>query len=413
MKKSFFYLTTAIFLGMLAIYYYKHNIAIADEKTKKTISSINLSAPQNQPANSNKSNKSKKNIKKPENNDNTQTVVSENTQKDEKEDKEIDYITAYRNWNYFENCYTDIVDFHNKKDPLDTLKERFANNPRESQTEPTAQQNIYYQHHVEICKAMIDDEEDDYYQVRQKLHEKFLSIKPTTDEEKQLEHALQMVKRLQQFQINLNNTHYSKSTLSTAELNALNTKMQELTKQMMLIYDGSETLTEEQAAQVENYSNQIEEISNKIAQSNMPDNTKIAQLQAEIDGYKNSIDDYLHHVTSPDAFLLLADKIYRIDYYRKDSSIITTLKHTTGIKDPYYINMLNAIVMPLVACSMNYPCDPDSDYILSYCLGLRDSMFNQACGVNLEDFYFNFYIGANQLNDVNTYFNYLVNRYAQ
>ncbi len=60
----------------------------------------------------------------------------------------------------------------------------------------------------------------------------------------------------------------------------------------------------------------------------------------------------------------------------------------------YYIFILNRIVTPLVACSMDYPCDAQSDYMISYCLGLRDSMFIQACDNNLEDFYFNFYIGA-------------------
>ncbi len=88
------------------------------------------------------------------------------------------------------------------------------------------------------------------------------------------------------------------------------------------------------------------------------------------------------------------------------------MKAQTGITDSYYIQILNRIVLPLVACSMNYPCDPESDYMMSYCLGLRDSMFNQACGKNLTDFYFNFYIGMNQMSDVDNYFNYLVNRYA-
>ena len=88
------------------------------------------------------------------------------------------------------------------------------------------------------------------------------------------------------------------------------------------------------------------------------------------------------------------------------------VKSQTHIYDNYYLGILNNLVHPLVACSMDYPCDAQSDLILSYCLGLKDSMFNQACGLSLEDFYFTFYIGANQLDDVNKYFNYLVNRYA-
>ena len=413
MNKSIIYIIILISLLIIIAYFYNSNSsAVIQESNLKTRHSKQYSTQFN------KKTEQKKSINKVKKTDiitDASVILDDSTNSDEKgkkEDKQLDYINAFRNWNYFENCFTDIEDFHNKKDPLDTLEERFINNPRESQTKPTAQQNIYYQHHVDICKALIDDDEDDYYQVRQKLHEIFKEIPPKTDEEKQLEHAIFMAKQLRQFHQNYGSSQFSKSTLPQSELDALNTKMRELSTQLMLVYDENEELTEEHVALIEDYSDQIEVINQKIAHSRKPDDEKTNQVQAQIDGYKNSIDDYLHRVTSPDAFLLLAKIIYRIDYYQKDSSLIKNLKHISGIKDPYYINMLNVIVLPLVACSMNYPCDPDSDFMLSYCLGLRDSMFNQACGKNLEDFYFAFYIGANQLNDVNTYFNFLVNRYA-
>ncbi len=420
MQKSFVYIVVLLLAVAVLVYYYQVNNAanahgVDQKKQQKPAVNIKQSdIPANNYTKKPSTNKNKKTVHSIAA-DNQAALDSEGLEdkKNKEKEEELDYITAYRNWNYFENCYTDVEDFHNNKDPLETLAQRFANNPRESQIEPTPQQNIYYQHHVDICKTLIDDDKDDYYQVRQKLNEKFYKIKPATDEEKQLEHAIAMVRQLRQLKQKINNSHYGKSNLSAVELDALNTKMHELTTQMMLIYDENDELSEQQALLVKQYSDQIEEISNKIAESKAPDNAQLVALQKQQDAFINSIDDYLHHVTSSDAFLLLANTIYRIEYYQKDATIIKTLKQATGIKDPYYINMLNVIVMPLIACSMNYPCDADSDLMLSYCLGLRDSMFNQACGLNLEDFYFNFYIGANQLNDVNVYFNFLVSRYAQ
>jgi len=86
------------------------------------------------------------------------TVESTYTQTNNEEKKpesESDYISAYRDWQYFENCYTDVEDFNNKTDPLQTLADRFENNNRESQSEPTALQNSYYQYHVDVCKTLI------------------------------------------------------------------------------------------------------------------------------------------------------------------------------------------------------------------------------------------------------------------
>ncbi|MBL4772464.1 MAG: hypothetical protein JKX98_02310 [Alcanivoracaceae bacterium] len=332
--------------------------------------------------------------------------------KKNEEDPELDYITAYRDWQYFANCYTDVEDFHNEKDPLETLTERFANNSRESQTEPTPQQNLYYQQHVDICKALIDDEDDNYEQIIRKLQQRFIDITPKTDEEKQLAHSLQMVKQLQSFKSEFARSQFSRSSLTTTELNSINNQMQNLTTAMMQVYDGNEVLTPEQTQLINQYSEEIENLRLSIVNSKVIDNELISRAETQLDGYLNSMDDYLHRLQSPDAFLIIATEIYNAEYFQKESTVLKRLKAQTALFDSYYINILNNIALPLVACSMNYPCDAQSDLILSYCLGLKDSMFNQACGVSLEDFYFNFYIGTNQLNDVNNYFNYLVNRYA-
>ncbi|VAW45922.1 hypothetical protein MNBD_GAMMA03-249 [hydrothermal vent metagenome] len=344
--------------------------------------------------------------------DEQEIIIADNNQVST-DNKELDYISAYRDWQYFANCYTDVEDFHNNKDPLQTLAERFENNPREAQTEPTPQQNMYYQQHVEICKAMIDDDKDDYYQIMQKLKQRFEQITPKTSEDKQLAQALNMVQQIQTLEREYSRTQYGKSSLPESELDAINSQIQQLTTAMMEVYDGNEVLSEQDTITIKLYSEEIDKLSQQIIKSNSVNEELVTETEAHIAAYLQTIDDYLPSVQSPDAFLLLAGRLYQASYFKKDTALIKVLKNSTGIYDSYYINMLNKIVMPLLACSMNYPCDAQSDYMLSYCLGLKDSMFNQACGLSLEDFYFSFYIGTNQLNDVNNYFNFLVNRYAK
>jgi hypothetical protein len=407
-----------IVLGLAVYYFINHNSVVDEENQhKKSINQVSFQQGNSESTNTNKQKKHNTKTNPIDEFDNYLDELAENKD-DKQKDTPVDFITAYRDWDYFSNCYTDVEDFSNKKDPLETLAERFELNPRESQTQPTAQQNTYYQHHVETCKSMItlfDNESDDYYLIRQQLRRRYENITPKTEKSKQLAHALEMVQHLKNFRLELSSAHFSKSNLTPDQLNTLNNEISRLTSLLVNVYQGEsedEDLTPEQILQIESYSKQIEEIRFEIASSKVDDNALITAIESKIDGYLNSIDDYLLHVQSPDAFLLLAKQLYKAEYYQKDYSIMTQLKSQTGIYDPYYINILNTIVMPLVACSMDYPCDAESDYILSYCLGLRDSMFNQACGMNLEDFYFNFYIGANQLNDVNNYFNFLVSRYA-
>ena len=328
---------------------------------------------------------------------------------------EADYITAYRDWQYFENCYTDIEDFGNDKDPLITLKERFNNNWRESQTEPTSQQNMYYQHHVDICKTLINDvggDEDDYNQIIYNLYQRFVSITPKSVEENQLNQALKLREQLDTLKVNYSHAHYRKSNLSIEEQSSLNLLIKQLTLSLMRIYDGNNELLPEQIIAIKQYSDDIEELKNKLTRSKVVDPEKIKLAEQNINAHLNSMDIFLLSVKSPDAFLIIAGELFKPEYLQQDSDVMRHLKSQTQIFDNYYIGILNNIIHPLIACSMDYPCDAESDLILSYCLGLKDSMFNQACGQGLEDFYFNFYIGANQLDDVNKYFNYLVTRYA-
>lgn len=326
-----------------------------------------------------------------------------------------DYITAFRDWQYFENCYTDIEDFANKKDPLDTLSERFTDNHRESQNQPTPQQNYYYQHHVDLCKTLINEvgeKNDNYYQIRQKLNSRFLSINAITDEEKQLEHALQMIKQLNSYKLELSKAYLPQSNLSLPESNQIHNRIESLTIEMMRVYEGNNPLQPEQIKLIEQYSEKIEGLQKVITESKQINKLQIDKITWIIDGYLNTMDDYLQKVQSADAFILMATQLYKSEYFQKETTVLKKLQAHTSIHDIYYLSMLNKVTIPLVACSMNYPCDAESDLILSYCLGLKDSMFNQACGTNLEEFYFNYYIGKNQLIDVSNYFNYLVNRYA-
>ena len=402
---------------LVLVLYYLNNSSSAEEKKSKPINHVSYQSVESQSKDVKPQSKSnKKPIIKPQDADLAYAQIKQ--AEEEKPDLELDYITAYRDWQYFPNCYTDIEDFHNEKDPLQTLAERFATNPRESQNEPTPQQNMYYQQHVDICKTLIHDvgdtnEEDDYYQILSKLESRFKSITPKTEEAKQLSHALEMVKQLKRFQRDYLDATYPVSNLPQEQQQVIRERIREVSAIIVELYEGNDVLTEQHTQQINLLSDEVEQLRNELLASRTINQDLMEQRKQQTDGYLNSIDDYLHKIQSPDAYIVLVKELYEPEYYQKDSTVLQRMKSQTGIQDSYYIRILNRLVTPLVACSMGYPCDAQSDYIMSYCLGLRDSMFNQACGSNLDDFYFNFYIGQNQMDDVITYYNFLTDRYAQ
>ncbi len=411
---KFIFSTILLLILIFVLFYYFDSLAVEEEvMTNTPINQVSVRhSARTEKLNKKDEKKEQTEAVKPIFEVEQEVVVVEESSKKDKTDSETDYISAYRDWQYFQNCYTDVEDFLKHKDPLDTLKERFANNPRESQSEPTAQQNMYYQHHVDICKGLIDNDEDDYYTNMQRLEAEFRQIIPKTEEEKQLQQALQMQKQLRQLKLNFTNASRKKSTLSPEQLQDINSQINQVTQRLLMLYEGKDELNDEENQLLQQYSQELDELNDMITKSQVVDNEQSELANEKINQHLIAMDEFLKTVKSPDAFLVVASNLFRAEYYQKDSPILAHVKQETQIWDSYYIDILNKITMPLIACSMDYPCDADSDYMLSYCLGLRDSMFNQACGLDLEDFYFNFYIGANQLNDVNTYFQYMVNTYG-
>ncbi|HOP22198.1 MAG TPA: hypothetical protein PK055_09335 [Gammaproteobacteria bacterium] len=417
MKKHTILIGLLIIVAVFVLYFKNPQKPENPQNSSQIIEPLNIEKDKNSSTEKEK----KEQIKTTSKQDLEQQTPESFTENNPKEDSEVDYIMAYRDWQYFKNCYTDVEDFHNNKDPLQTLAERFQYNPRESQNEPTPQQNIYYQYHVDVCKSLIDDENDDYYQIMSKLEQRFQRIQPNTPEAKQLEHAIKLVEQHHQFVTQYNNSFSTEFNIPATEVNMINTQIEQLNQQLYEVYESSGyldhddmmQLREDEKQQIQNLLNQISELKQALDESKYINFTQADVARKTMYGHRNSMEDYLHSVTSPDAFLVLAAEVYKIDLLYEEPQVIQLLKQKTGIKDSLYINVLNGVVLPLVACSMNYPCDAESEYILSYCLGLKDSMFNEACGSNLEDFYFSHYIGSNQLTDVYAYFNFLVERYAK
>ena len=255
-----------------------------------------------------------------------QLTISEKTPDETK----LDYISAYRDWQYFDNCYTDVEDFHNEKDPLQTLVERFTNNPREYQTEPTPQQNTYYLHHVEICKGLIDDKSNSFSVLKGKLEKKFRHIIPKTDKEKQLQHALQMRNQLRDYQLEFNRAHRARTSLPPEQLNFINDQIQQLTVDMLQVYNANHVLTPQQAELVKQYGEKIEALRLQIVNSNQIDTELISAIEDRVDGFLNSIDDYLHRVHSPDAFLVLVSVLYDVGFYQNDSTVLNRINSKLG-----------------------------------------------------------------------------------
>ena len=88
------------------------------------------------------------------------------------------------------------------------------------------------------------------------------------------------------------------------------------------------------------------------------------------------------------------------------------LNNKLGIYDTDYIQNLNKHIVPFVACTLDYPCGPESYFSINHCIhpGGNEA---KACGKNVIDFYLDDLISTNQMIDFNNYFNYLMDNHAK
>jgi len=159
----------------------------------------------------------------------------------------------------------------------------------------------------------------------------------------------------------------------------------------------------------------IKEIMNKIIKLNSVEGheanaEEIAYLENEIIKHMSQLKDFFKDNQTPDIFLIFAEHLLN---ERMGKFFFTEdINKKLGIYDTEYINKLNKIIVPFIACSLDYPCGHESYLSIEHCIKPLGSE-PLACGKNIIDYYLDDLISPNQMIDFNNYFNYIMDNHAQ
>ena len=164
-----------------------------------------------------------------------------------------------------------------------------------------------------------------------------------------------------------------------------------------MIYESTEELTDEDREILSTITDHIKDLNQQLYKLKQPTLEKVTEQKLIYEGFLNTAFDFLTRNTSSDAFAILAPEIYM---KQVNSLGVDQLKQALGVYDKDYISHLAEVAIPLYSCSMGHPCDAESEWALTFCLGLKGAMFHQACDRPLQDFYWGYYLGPNLSQDV-------------
>jgi len=240
---------------------------------------------------------------------------------------------------------------------------------------------------------------------------------PQTEPEKVLEKGLELFNQHKELEKSIGDATQSYSLLSEDEMQNIKTKIQKLNQQIKELKANPDSQTNNQIQSlISELSNKRSQLYKTIRENKVTNTDKEAKKRAEdnVLQHKNTLLDFLKSNNSPD-ILLLYSRMFFYPATFEFNPILEDMKRELATYEPYLLLSLYEVGIKLAACSMNYPCDDQSLFVLNYCIGERKyfNMSPSACGKSLEGFYFNAYLSPNQLEDVSKYLNYILENYAK
>jgi hypothetical protein len=335
---------------------------------------------------------------------------------------ELDLITAFRDYKYFELCQYVFELDKNKIDmsPIGQFNQFYSPDQR-IRLEPSSEQLMYLKIHFDRCKSLYDKDAKFYAQASSQLLRRYSRIQAKSAQEKQLKQAIDLDDHFNETSnqliqarkgapkdISLKSEYFKQKREITQQINRLRSHGQS-NFSLNIVIAG-----EERNQEINRLEQQLQQIENLEAENYFIDNELIIKLESQKQQLSKDIEGFLSQNTSPDAFLLLTN-VFISDKQetQEDSNFIKKIKKSFNFYDSTNFKLLNKIVYPLVACSLNYPCNDESSLVLNICLDYKNNDSSMACGKNLEDFYLNNYLSPNQALDLNNYFNYLMDHYVK
>jgi len=336
-------------------------------------------------------------------------------------DPQLTYLQAYRNTVRFKKCSFIINDINNNISPLIKFKKDAAFDmfqlPDEPKKQATDLQIQYFSEFTEWCQSFLKDNNETYNSAFKRLHDVFNSAVPQTEPEKVLEKGLELFNQHKELEKSIGDATQSYSLLSEDEMQNIKTKIQKLNQQIKELKANPDSQTNNQIQSlISELSNKRSQLYKTIRENKVTNTDKEAKKRAEdnVLQHKNTLLDFLKSNNSPD-ILLLYSRMFFYPATFEFNPILEDMKRELATYEPYLLLSLYEVGIKLAACSMNYPCDDQSLFVLNYCIGERKyfNMSPSACGKSLEGFYFNAYLSPNQLEDVSKYLNYILENYAK
>lgn len=329
-------------------------------------------------------------------------------------DPMLTYLQAYRNYIFFNKCYGVIKDINNNVSPIIRLKRAassdFYSLISDSKKQVTALQLQYFSDYSDRCHSFLDNDDETYTSAYDRLYNLYNEIEPKTNEEKNLATGLELLDKYNNGNIQLQKSKIGTSLLNEAEINKIKSEIRTIGASITEYKANPDWKTNQQIQIIiKDLTQQISGLRLQLSNNRVIDSEQVKIIDNQVKQLNLEMVDFLKQNNSPDILILYARYIF-YPYGRNNTAIIQGLRHELNIYDSYLMLSLYDVGIKLTACAMNYPCDDQSEFISDYCI--RGS-YSSACGKTLEDFYFNEYLGPNQLEDVSKYFNYILEHYAK
>jgi hypothetical protein len=327
-------------------------------------------------------------------------------------DIELNYITAYREYKFFTSCFF----FYSSQIKTGTLLENFIANKKETSTtdtEPTIQQIEQFNYYLNKCESLKETEHENNQSALARLLQRYKDIEPITDDEIALAKAIEIEKNIIQTKNSITDEKTGTSHQTKEEMIADSRKLLEISRRLQELQEqiraSNNPPTDEQNQQVLDLFKEMQEHRSKP--NVVINDEEIALLQEELLNHFSELKQLFNKHQTPDVFLIFANQFLSENIF-KERSFIDDELNNIGIHDLRYIASLNEVIIPFVACALNYPCDSQSLISLQYCINRFES-HPQACSMSLDEYLLEVMLSPNQLTDINNYFSLLLDKYAQ
>lgn len=406
MKKRKFGLIFAFII--LAFVIFKNNI----DTSRQSINTVTLTN------NKSKSNQVKKTTKtKPQ----PLSSIDQNKENYDQEniyiDPKLNYLTAFRNYQYLLEC--DRIYYKSEREkPQDKFFNRQIRKYNKYGNTGGEEHLLHFNKFSDICMDLLDTDSETFDQAKSRLAKTYQSIEPKSKEEIELSLFISFIDELTHYSSQLHTLRKGISNLSKKDRVIID---QELLIQRKLLYTYTsipiKNRTQNQIKKILAIYRAIDQLNIQISNSYIKDKTQINALEVKQDNIIEEINKLLISTSSSDIFMLLhyaRDDFTNIDGYFIVKKIILQKiqKIIELIDDDFidnYITILSDYSLPLFACSLNYPCDKNSQLIFYHCV---EKANKNACGRTVDGFYLDQLISPNILEDVNIILANLYGSYA-